>query len=52
MKKLVREPLVHFLLLGGVLFLWFQWKGGASGPGTNRIVVSAGQVRNLAAGYT
>lgn len=52
MKKLLREPLVHFLLLGGLLFLWFQWKGGASGPGTTRIVVTPGQVRNLASGFT
>lgn len=52
MKRVLREPLVHFLLLGGLLFLWFQWKGGASGPGTNRIVVTPGQVRNLASGYT
>ena len=52
MKKVLREPLVHFLLLGGLLFLWFQWKGGASGPGTNRIVVTPGQVLNLASGYT
>jgi hypothetical protein len=52
MKKLLREPLVHFLLLGGLFFLWFQWKGGASGPGTNRIVVTPGQVLNLASGYT
>jgi hypothetical protein len=52
MKRLLREPLVHFLLLGGLLFLWFQWKGGASGPGTTRIVVTPGQVRNLASGFT
>jgi hypothetical protein len=51
-KKVLREPLVHFLLLGGLLFFWFQWKGGASGPGTNRIVVTPGQVGNLASGYT
>ena len=52
MGKVLREPLVHFLLLGGLFFLWFQWRGGASGPGTNRIVVTPGQVRNLASGYT
>lgn len=52
MKKAFREPLVHFLLLGGLLFLWFQWRGGAAGPGTSRIVVTPGQVLNLASGYT
>jgi hypothetical protein len=33
-KKMVREPLVHFLVIGAVLFLLFGWKGKpASMPG-------------------
>jgi hypothetical protein len=28
MKKLLREPLVHFLLIGAGLFLLFGWRGG------------------------
>ena len=27
LKRLLREPLVHFLLLGGLLFLYFEWRG-------------------------
>ena len=27
MKKLIREPLVHFLLIGAGLFLLYGWKG-------------------------
>ncbi len=50
MKSVLREPLVHFLVLGLLLFLFFAWKGGSSGAG--RIVVSAGQLEHLAAGFT
>ena len=45
-----REPLVHFLVLGALLFLAFQWRG-ADGPGSNRIVLTPGQIEALAAGF-
>ncbi len=51
MKKLLREPLVHFLAIGAALFLFFQWRGGGSGPTSNRIVLTAGQIEHLAAGF-
>jgi len=51
-KTVLREPLLHFLALGALRFAWFEWKGGASGPGTNRIVVTPGQVEHLVSGYT
>ncbi len=47
--RVLREPLVHFLLLGGVLFLIF---GLTNQTGTTnsdqRIVVSAGRIEQLA----
>jgi hypothetical protein len=46
-RTLLREPLLHFVLLGGALFLIFG--GGEEGREPGEIVVSAGQVRNLAA---
>jgi len=49
LRTLLREPLVHFLLLGAALFLLFQWRG--AGSGANRIVVTRGQVTSLAAGF-
>ena len=49
--KLVREPLVHFLVLGGLLFAWFEWKGGGSGPGSTRITITPGLVEHLASGF-
>lgn len=50
MKTLLREPLVHFLALGALLFAFFEWRGG-SGPGSNRIAVTPGLVEHLAAGF-
>jgi hypothetical protein len=51
MKKLVREPLVHFLLLGAGLFAAYRLVGERirSEPGT--IVVTQGQIEHLAAGF-
>jgi hypothetical protein len=52
-KRLLREPLMHFLVLGGVLFLAYaRWGGGETGvsPG-QQIVVSATQTRHLAATF-
>ena len=51
MKKIFREPLVQFLLLGALLFVWFEWKGGGSGPGSTRISITPGLVEHLASGF-
>jgi PPIC-type PPIASE domain len=44
--KLLREPLVHFLLLGAGLFLLSNALGGSAGS-SNEIVVTRGQVASL-----
>ena len=46
-KRLLREPLVQFLLLGGLLFLYFEWRGGSGGPGSSRIDITPGQIEHL-----
>ena len=51
LKSVLREPLVQFLFLGGLLFLVFEWRGTSGGPGSTRIVVSPGQVEHLASGF-
>ena len=51
MKRLLREPLLHFLLLGALLFGWSAWQGGDA-AGSNRIVVTPGVVATLAAGFS
>jgi hypothetical protein len=45
----LREPLVHFVAIGALLFVVFEWRG--AGPGSRRIVITAGQVDALAAGF-
>jgi len=50
-RSLLREPLVHFLLIGAALFLFFSWTGGSGGPGSDRIVIGPGQVEHLATGF-
>ena len=49
LRSLVREPLVHFLLLGAVLFLLNAWlRPWATPAGAGEIVVSETRIRNLA----
>ena len=51
MKSIFREPLLHFLLIGAAMFLYFRWSGGGAGPKSTRIIVGSVQLANLAAGY-
>jgi hypothetical protein len=46
----LREPLVHFLVLGALLFAAFEW-WGQNGPGSSRIVITPGQVDAIAVGF-
>ena len=51
MKKVLREPLLHFLLLGTVIFAAYGFvsKRGSSEPG--KIVISEGQIAAMAEGF-
>jgi hypothetical protein len=51
MKTVLREPLLHFLGVGAALFLYFHLYGSGSASASNRIVVTAGQIDHLAAGF-
>src|SRR5262245_41354326 len=51
LRALLREPLVQFLAIGGLLFLLFEWTPGRSPAGSTRIVVTPALVDRLAAGY-
>ena len=51
-KKTVREPLVHFLLIGAGLFLLFSYTTGPASDKANRIVVTPGQVEQMTARFT
>lgn len=46
--KLLREPLVHFLVIGAVLFGAFHLTSNTE-PASDEIIVSAGQIASLKA---
>ena len=53
LNRLVREPLLHFLLLGALLFGLSAWQGrGGAGAGSERIVITPGVVEHLASGFS
>ena len=50
LRRWLREPLLHFLILGVLLFLLFHLKGG-SGTKQSEIVVTTGTVRTISEGF-
>jgi hypothetical protein len=48
LSKLLREPLIHFLLIGLALFLVFKIAGGEESQSPDEIVVSQGAIESLA----
>ena len=49
LQSILREPLLHFLVMGVALFAYFQWNTSVSSA-TNRIVLTAGQIEQLVIG--
>ena len=52
MRSLLREPLIHFLLIGTALFFIFVLFNDPAGPQSDRIVITPGQIEYLKANYT
>jgi hypothetical protein len=50
--KFLREPLVHFLLLGAMLFGVFALRGDRSSAQTDQIVVTPGHIEHLTLSFT
>jgi len=48
MKRILREPLLHFLLLGAAVFAAYGLVSRRSGDGPGKIVISAGEVASMA----
>lgn len=46
-RKVIREPLVHFLIAGALLFVLYSFVSGPEERDDNEIVVTAGQVEHL-----
>lgn len=51
LKALIAEPLLHFLLIGVVLFTVFGLRQNGNSEVENRILVSAGQIDQLSAQF-
>lgn len=58
MKKLIREPLLHFLLIGAALFLLYGWRGnsvsvagGQTGTPVSQIVVTQSSIEQMKAQF-
>jgi hypothetical protein len=51
MKKLLREPLTHFLLLGAAIFFAFHWISGHQVAESGHIVITQSRIENLAATF-
>ena len=49
--KLLREPLVHFLVLGAALFLLYKIVADPVGDRSDRIVVTSGHIERLVEGW-
>jgi hypothetical protein len=47
MLRLLKDPLVHFLLLGGLIFLVFVWRGESEDTDPYRIVIGDDEVQSL-----
>jgi len=52
MRRLLREPLLHFLVLGALLFGLYGWMQPVASDGIGEVTVSAGQVEHLAIAFS
>jgi PPIC-type PPIASE domain len=51
MNRILREPLLHFLLLGAALFVGYRLLNRAAPAGAQQIVVSPGQIEHMLATF-
>ena len=51
MRRLLKEPLLHFLLLGAAIFVAYSLLTNRSSAEPGKIVITQGQVENLAFGF-
>lgn len=52
MKRMLKEPLLHFLLLGAGLFVAYGIMQTPGNAGSKEIVITQGQIEHLVAGFT
>lgn len=52
MRRWLKEPFMHFLILGGLLFIAYGWVNRGDEPEVGRIVVTQGKIEHLRAGFS
>jgi PPIC-type PPIASE domain len=52
MKRILHEPLLHFLLLGAAIFAGYDLLNRNGEPAPGRIVISQGQLASIVTGFT
>jgi len=52
MKRILKEPLVHFLLLGAAIFVAYSYVSKVTGGEPGKIVVTQGQIASMVEGFT
>ncbi len=52
MKRLLKEPLLHFLLLGAAIFIAHRLVSGRADDEPQRIVVTQGQIASMTIGFS
>ncbi len=52
MKRLIREPFIHFLLLGALIFIGHRFLSKRVDDEPQRIVITQGQIRSMAIGFS
>jgi parvulin-like peptidyl-prolyl isomerase len=51
LKRIIKEPLLAFLVLGGLIFVVFQQVSDDASPDTAEIVITKGQIKALSIGF-
>lgn len=51
MRKLLGDPLLHFVVLGAALFAAYRLTDAPGGGAENRVIITRGEVERLAAGF-
>jgi hypothetical protein len=52
MKRLIREPFIHFLLLGAAIFVANHLVSGRADSQPGKIVITQGQIRSMVIGFS
>ena len=52
MRRILREPLVHFLVLGAALFAAFQLAGDRGEATQGKIVITSGKIEHMVTGFS